>query len=97
VLVHFSEVKASNLTPPSELAQLVFFVHGQLKSSSATTPWIAMIPCDSNSSTASMDEDVFTLARDKGAKAAVSTKFLVFFSLLNPMKRIISSYTRNIR
>ncbi|KAF8235994.1 hypothetical protein L208DRAFT_1253916 [Tricholoma matsutake] len=66
VLVHFSEAKASNLTPPT------------------TTPWIAMIPCDFNSSTASMEEDVFTLARDKGAKAALLYSAYSLACVINP-------------
>lgn len=37
----------------------------------ANTPWIAMISCDKNATDASMDIDIFTLARDKGAVAAV--------------------------
>lgn len=45
--------------------------------SSAYTPWIAMIPCDANATDASKEVDVFTLARDKGAKAAVSIYFLM--------------------
>jgi hypothetical protein len=35
-----------------------------------------MIPCDANATDASTQIDVFTLARDKGAKAAVSIGFL---------------------
>lgn len=35
-----------------------------------------MIPCDANATDASMQVDVFTLARDKGAKAAVSIRFV---------------------
>jgi hypothetical protein len=77
VLVHFSEARVNNLTPPSELKSTAL-LHGYSGCFSATTPWIAMIPCDFNS-TASTDEDVFTLARDKGAKAAVSTTFLLLF------------------
>ncbi|KAJ8488672.1 hypothetical protein ONZ45_g13867 [Pleurotus djamor] len=34
-------------------------------------PWIALVSCDVNATHASMDTDVFTLARDKGAKAAL--------------------------
>lgn len=40
--------------------------------SSGYTPWIAMIACDANVTDVSMEVDVFTLARSKGAKAAVS-------------------------
>ncbi|KAJ8475038.1 hypothetical protein ONZ45_g15745 [Pleurotus djamor] len=34
-------------------------------------PWIALVSCDANATHASMETDVFTLARDKGAKAAL--------------------------
>ncbi|EJD08250.1 uncharacterized protein FOMMEDRAFT_74232, partial [Fomitiporia mediterranea MF3/22] len=37
----------------------------------ATTPWIAFVSCDTNGSSFSLNEDVFTLARDKGAVAAL--------------------------
>jgi hypothetical protein len=37
----------------------------------ATTPWIAFIACDSNSTNMDPDVDIFTIVRDKGAKAAV--------------------------
>ena len=35
-----------------------------------------MVPCDANATDASTQIDVFTLARNKGAKAAVSIGFL---------------------
>ncbi|KAL0955939.1 hypothetical protein HGRIS_002124 [Hohenbuehelia grisea] len=53
VLVHFSEEKVNETTPPTE------------------TPWIAMVACDANATDASQEIDIFTLARDKGAKAAL--------------------------
>jgi hypothetical protein len=37
----------------------------------ALTPWIALVSCDKNATNASMGIDIFTLARDKGAVAAV--------------------------
>ncbi|KAF9501495.1 hypothetical protein BDN71DRAFT_1501208 [Pleurotus eryngii] len=36
-----------------------------------TTPWIAMVACDANATKFSLEIDIFTLARDKGAKAAL--------------------------
>ncbi|OXC69100.1 hypothetical protein AYX13_02390 [Cryptococcus neoformans] len=38
---------------------------------STTTPWIAFISCDTNETTASMEWDIFTLARDRGAASAL--------------------------
>ncbi|PPQ79640.1 hypothetical protein CVT25_003225 [Psilocybe cyanescens] len=36
-----------------------------------STPWIALISCDTNSTNASPTKDIFTLAREKGAVAAI--------------------------
>ncbi|EAU91210.2 RING-7 protein [Coprinopsis cinerea okayama7 len=52
-LVHFSEERANNMTPPTN------------------TPWIALVSCDRNATDMSMDEDIFTMARDRGAVAAL--------------------------
>ncbi|KAG6820730.1 hypothetical protein H0H93_012376 [Arthromyces matolae] len=65
-LVHFSEAKVSNSTPPT------------------TTPWIAMVSCDFNATNASQEEDVFTLARDKGAVAALLYSEYSFACVINP-------------
>uniref|UniRef100_A0A8H7Y7Z3 RING-type domain-containing protein n=1 Tax=Psilocybe cubensis TaxID=181762 RepID=A0A8H7Y7Z3_PSICU len=35
------------------------------------TPWIALVSCDKNATNASMEVDIFTLARDKGAVSAL--------------------------
>ncbi|KDQ57468.1 hypothetical protein JAAARDRAFT_35180 [Jaapia argillacea MUCL 33604] len=37
----------------------------------STTPWIALVSCDFNATNMSMVDDIFTLARDRGAKAAL--------------------------
>src|SRR5262245_37542363 len=37
----------------------------------ATTPWIALVACDTNGTAYSLENDIFTLARDRGAIAAV--------------------------
>ncbi|CAG7854752.1 SubName: Full=Uncharacterized protein {ECO:0000313/EMBL:CCA66343.1} [Serendipita indica DSM 11827] len=36
-----------------------------------TTPWIALIGCDYNATNASMELDIFTMVRDRGARAAL--------------------------
>jgi hypothetical protein len=41
-----------------------------------------MVSCDHNATTASMEEDVFTLARDKGAVAAASSTSSEVFACL---------------
>ena len=43
----------------------------------AATPWIAFVSCDSNGTKSSEDDDIFTLARDSGAVAAVRTLLLL--------------------
>ena len=47
----------------------------------ATTPWIAFVSCDDNSTQASNDTDIFTLAQERGAVAAVSLPRKRFHSL----------------
>jgi len=56
---------------------LVHFSEDNVSNLTAPTssPWIALVSCDHNASAASMDEDIFTLARDKGAVSAVSSPF----------------------
>ncbi|KAF8798699.1 hypothetical protein BYT27DRAFT_7202824 [Phlegmacium glaucopus] len=48
------------------------------------TPWIALVSCDRNASTASMDEDIFTLARDKGAVSALLYSLYSLACVINP-------------
>ncbi|KAI9442778.1 hypothetical protein BJY52DRAFT_1194756 [Lactarius psammicola] len=36
-----------------------------------TTPWIALVSCDANTTHASQDDDIFTLANDRGAVGAL--------------------------
>ncbi|TFK89078.1 hypothetical protein K466DRAFT_519611 [Polyporus arcularius HHB13444] len=50
---------------------LVHFSEDKLPNGSTTTPWIALVSCDANSTDASMEDDIFTLARDRGAVAAL--------------------------
>lgn len=49
----------------------VHFSEVNLTNETTTTPWIALVSCDANSTTASLYNDIFTLARDRGAVAAV--------------------------
>ncbi|RXW24955.1 hypothetical protein EST38_g867 [Candolleomyces aberdarensis] len=48
------------------------------------TPWIAMVSCDKNATDASMDIDIFTLARDKGAVAALLYSLTSLACVINP-------------
>ncbi|OJT05793.1 transmembrane domain- and RING domain-containing protein 4 [Trametes pubescens] len=50
---------------------LVHFSEDKLLNDTSGTPWIALVSCDANSTNASMEDDIFTLARDRGAVAAL--------------------------
>ncbi|KAG8999987.1 hypothetical protein FRB95_011493 [Tulasnella sp. JGI-2019a] len=65
-----------------------------------TTPWIALVDCDRNSTDASEEDDIFTLARDRGAVAALlystqSETCLINPDYLNPdlFDRVLDIYT----
>ncbi|KAF8161111.1 hypothetical protein B0H34DRAFT_366816 [Crassisporium funariophilum] len=49
-----------------------------------TTPWIALVSCDQNATDASQEEDVFTLARDKGAVSALLYSLYSAACVINP-------------
>ena len=52
---------------------LVHFTEATMGPNQTTsTPWIAYISCDVNETGSSMEWDIFTLARDRGAVSAVS-------------------------
>lgn len=48
------------------------------------TPWIALVSCDRNATNASMEEDIFTLARDRGAVAALLYSLDSTACVINP-------------
>ncbi|KAI7956334.1 hypothetical protein MJO29_007733 [Puccinia striiformis f. sp. tritici] len=50
----------------------------------AVVPWIAMINCDSNSTVYSNQDDIFTLARDRGAAAAMLYSLTSHSCEINP-------------
>ncbi|KAL5507337.1 hypothetical protein ACEPAH_6793 [Sanghuangporus vaninii] len=50
---------------------LIHFSEQNTTNETTTTPWIAFVSCDSNGTEFSMEDDVFTLARDRGAVAAL--------------------------
>lgn len=49
-----------------------------------TTPWIALISCDANSTNASQELDIFTLAWDSGAQAALLYSLFSDSCAINP-------------
>ncbi|KAK2463261.1 hypothetical protein APHAL10511_004916 [Amanita phalloides] len=65
---------------------LILFSEAFVNESTPPTnaPWIAMIACDANATNASMELDIFTLARDKGAKAALLYSSYSLACVINP-------------
>ncbi|TFK70249.1 hypothetical protein BDN72DRAFT_896615 [Pluteus cervinus] len=49
-----------------------------------STPWIALVSCDANATNASPEVDIFTLAKNKGATAAVLYSPFSQTCLINP-------------
>jgi len=49
-----------------------------------STPWIALVSCDFNATDASQEVDIFTLARDKGAGAALLYSLYSEACIINP-------------
>ncbi|KAH9848567.1 hypothetical protein C2E23DRAFT_889017 [Lenzites betulinus] len=69
----------------------VHFSEDQLPNSTTTTPWIALISCDGNATQGSTDRDIFTLARERGAVAAV------LYSLTSPVCQISPQFVSQAR
>ncbi|KAI0630111.1 hypothetical protein C8Q77DRAFT_1136492 [Trametes polyzona] len=63
---------------------LVHFSEDKLHNDSSGTPWIALVSCDANSTNASMEDDIFTLARDRGAVAALLYSLKSVTCFINP-------------
>ncbi|TBU61608.1 hypothetical protein BD310DRAFT_956809 [Dichomitus squalens] len=63
---------------------LVHFSEDKMPNGTTTTPWIALVSCDTNSTNASMEDDIFTLARDRGAVAALLYSLKSVTCYINP-------------
>ncbi|EIW63620.1 uncharacterized protein TRAVEDRAFT_112619 [Trametes versicolor FP-101664 SS1] len=63
---------------------LVHFSEDKLVNDTSGTPWIALVSCDANSTNASMEDDIFTLARDRGAVAALLYSLKSVTCFINP-------------
>ncbi|KIJ67796.1 hypothetical protein HYDPIDRAFT_107293 [Hydnomerulius pinastri MD-312] len=50
---------------------LVHFSEDYAGNETTTTPWIALVSCDGNSTNMSEEDDIFTMARDRGAQSAL--------------------------
>jgi hypothetical protein len=67
--VHFTESLAINQT--SKGAFSVDSARTLIQTFVATTPWIALVSCDANSTDFSENVDIFTMASNAGAQSAV--------------------------
>ncbi|PSR70731.1 hypothetical protein PHLCEN_2v13388 [Hermanssonia centrifuga] len=63
---------------------LVHFSEVDLSNDTTTTPWIALVSCDTNATNASQSDDIFTLARNRGAVAALLYSLLGARCQINP-------------
>ncbi|EGO25282.1 hypothetical protein SERLADRAFT_465174 [Serpula lacrymans var. lacrymans S7.9] len=63
---------------------LVHFGEEYASNDTSTTPWIALIACDYNSTQASMEVDIFTLARERGAQSALLYSNYSQACIINP-------------
>ncbi|KAI0762124.1 hypothetical protein BD413DRAFT_217414 [Trametes elegans] len=63
---------------------LVHFSEDKLTNDTTSTPWVALVSCDVNSTNASMEDDIFTLARDRGAVAALLYSLKSVTCFINP-------------
>ncbi|KAI0958926.1 hypothetical protein AcV7_004607 [Taiwanofungus camphoratus] len=63
---------------------LVHFSEDGLTNETTDTPWIALVACDVNATNASMEDDIFTLARDRGAVSALLYSRYSQTCLINP-------------
>jgi len=62
---------ASANSSGTDQGAIVHFSENMLTNDTTTTPWIALVACDANATDASDTDDIFTLARDRGAVAAL--------------------------
>ena len=74
----YSKVRLLNLSATSDRVAdlavqgvLVHFTEAETDQAPSEVPWIATVCCDSNGTSFSMQDDIFTLARDRGAQAAL--------------------------
>lgn len=63
---------------------LVHFNELGLTNETTTTPWIALVSCDANATDASQVDDIFTLARDRGAVSALLYSLYSSACIINP-------------
>ncbi|WAQ86802.1 hypothetical protein PtA15_7A531 [Puccinia triticina] len=70
--------------PPQQGVLLHFSEFNATNQPPAIVPWIAMINCDSNATLFSNQDDIFTMARDRGAAAAMLYSLTSHSCVVNP-------------
>ncbi|KAI0315222.1 hypothetical protein OF83DRAFT_1062507 [Amylostereum chailletii] len=63
---------------------LVHFSEELATNDTTTTPWIALVSCDGNATKDSQVDDIFTLARDRGAVGALLYSLFSEACIINP-------------
>ncbi|OSD07120.1 hypothetical protein PYCCODRAFT_1442528 [Trametes coccinea BRFM310] len=63
---------------------LVHFSEDKMPNGTTTTPWIALVSCDTNSTNASLEDDIFTLAQERGAVAGLLYSLHSVTCYINP-------------
>ncbi|KAJ8597519.1 hypothetical protein M405DRAFT_803811 [Rhizopogon salebrosus TDB-379] len=63
---------------------LVHFTESLAGNGTTTTPWIALVSCDANATNFSYDEDIFTMASDRGAQSALLYSLYSDTCAINP-------------
>jgi len=91
--VHFGEKNLTNGTSTWIRSAGLFGTPCLSRPLSAITPWIALVACDNNSTDASDADDIFTLARDRGAVAAVRSTAIPVRPYSSPILYRTSSST----
>ncbi|KAI0246430.1 hypothetical protein BJV78DRAFT_1135186 [Lactifluus subvellereus] len=61
---------------------------------STTTPWIALVSCDANTTHASQDIDIFTLASERGAAGALLYSQWSLACIINPGYKDPNTFTQ---
>ncbi|KIK93582.1 hypothetical protein PAXRUDRAFT_144774 [Paxillus rubicundulus Ve08.2h10] len=63
---------------------LVHFSEDYAGNETTITPWIALVACDANSTNVSQETDIFSMARDRGARSAVLYSLYSETCVINP-------------
>ncbi|KAH0827880.1 hypothetical protein J3R83DRAFT_3507 [Lanmaoa asiatica] len=68
----------------SQKGIFVHFTEDSAGNETTTTPWVAFVSCDANSTNSSQEADIFTMAKNRGAKSAVLYSLYSETCVINP-------------